>query len=311
LGTRKPEARGAGGAAEPPERVAPRALSEPPGESARSAAAGDLGGGWEGLRSGSVVDRFELVREIGRGGFGVVWEARDRALGRGVAFKAVRGHGGASAAGERLVREAELAARLSHPNLVTIHDAGWTGLGPYLVLELLHGETLAERLASGAAPGVEDAVRIATDVARAVAHAHAQGVVHRDLKPGNVFLCDDGRVKVLDFGLAHAFGQRKPEGGTPAFMAPEQWRGAPEDERTDVFALGVILFRMLAGALPFPPAAGHGPRTPPPLVVPGAPALGPLVGRMLSHDPVDRPRHGDEVLAALEALGRLGPLARV
>jgi serine/threonine protein kinase len=205
----------------------------------------DLGAAWDAwLRPGAVVGRFELVREIGRGGFGVVYEARDRELGRSAAFKAIRAGSRAALREERLLREAEAAARLSHPNIVTLFDVGRSEHGPYLVLELLRGQTLAARLEQGPIPGRE-ALRIAVEVAKGLAHAHSQGVVHRDLKPGNVFLCEDGQVKVLDFGLAHAFGQRRVDGGTPAYMAPE-------DERTDVFALGVILYRMLAGNLPFP-----------------------------------------------------------
>ncbi len=263
---------------------------------------------WEqGLEAGAVVGRFELLRELGRGGFGVVWEARDRELGRAVAFKAVRAGGRAALREERLLREAEAAARLSHPNIVTLHDVGRCEWGPYLVLELLRGETLADRLSQGPIP-LREALRIAVEVARGVAHAHGEGVVHRDLKPGNVFLCHDGQVKVLDFGLAHALGRRRVDGGTPAFMAPEQWRGAPEDERTDVFALGVILFRMLAGELPFPDddegRAVLSPRRAPELEVPEVPALGQLVGRMLEKDPTRRPRDGAEVLAALAAFHR-------
>jgi len=238
-------------------------------------------GSWgDALVAGASIGRFQLVREVGRGGFGVVWEARDLQLGRSVAFKAVRAGGREDLREERLLREAEAAARLSHPNLVTLHDVGSTPQGAYLVMELLRGQTLAERLLLGAvAP--REAVRIATEVARGVAHAHAEGVIHRDLKPANVFLCEDGRVKVLDFGLAHAFGRRRAEGGTSGYMAPEQAEGAPEDERTDVYALGVILFELLTGGRPAPGAS---------LEVPGAPALGPLVARMLERRPVDRPR---------------------
>ncbi|WP_242342149.1 protein kinase domain-containing protein [Anaeromyxobacter terrae] len=266
----------------------------------------ELGSAWDHvLRPGAVVGRFELVREIGRGGFGVVYEARDRELGRSVAFKAVRAGERASLQEERLLREAEAAARLSHPNIVTLFDAGRCEHGPYLVLELLRGETLAARL-SGEPLAPRDALRIASEVASALEHAHARGVVHRDLAPGNVFVCDDGRVKVLDFGLSHAFGRRRISGGTPGYMAPEQWRGAPEDERTDVYALGVLLYRMLAGALPFPDdedgVATAGPKPAPALRVPGAPAIGALVARMLAKDPVDRPRDGAEVAAALDAL---------
>jgi serine/threonine-protein kinase len=140
-------------------------------------------------------------------------------------------------------------------------------------------------------------------VAKGLAHAHAQGVVHRDLKPANVFLCQDGQVKVLDFGLAHAFGRRRQDGGTPAYMAPEQLAGAPEDERTDVFALGVMLFEMLSGKLPFPDAKALASSSKAPLLeTPAAPALGQLVGRMLAKEPVGRPRDGGSVEKALSSI---------
>jgi TolB-like protein/Tfp pilus assembly protein PilF len=259
--------------------------------------------GWQGaLRPGVAVGRFEMVAEIGRGGFGVVWEARDTELGRAVAFKAVRAGGKAGLREERLLREAEAAARLSHPNIVTLFDVGRRPEGPYLVLELLRGRTLAERLEAGSMSPPE-ALRVAVEVAKGVAHAHAQGVVHRDLKPANVFLCQDGQVKVLDFGLAHAFGQRRADGGTPAYMAPEQWAGAPEDERTDVFALGVLLYQMLSGELPFAAGArrAEGSRLAPRLEVSELPALGELLSRMLARDPVKRPRDAGQVLEALAA----------
>ncbi|GEJ57542.1 protein kinase domain-containing protein [Anaeromyxobacter diazotrophicus] len=267
------------------------------------------GAGWErALRPGLVVGRFELVRELGRGGCGVVYEARDRELHRAVAFKAMRACGAAEAE-ERLLAEAEAAARLSHPNIVTLHDAGRSEHGAYLVLELLRGETLARRLEQGPL-AVPEALRVAAAVGWGLAHAHAHGVVHRDLTPGNVFLCEDGQVKLLDLGLARAFGRRKLAGGTPAFMAPEQERGAPEDERTDVFALGVLLHRMIGGA-PARVARGALPR----LEVAGLPSLGPLLARLLELDPVRRPRDAVEVAPALAALGheaeRAGPGAAV
>jgi TolB-like protein/Tfp pilus assembly protein PilF len=287
-------------ASRPAEVVAPGAMSALLREIARV----PHGARWDsGLRPGLVIGRFELVRELGRGGFGVVYQARDLELGRSVAFKGFRPAPGA--AEERLFGEAEAAARLSHPNIVTLHDVGRCELGPYLILELLRGETLAARMREGPLPPGE-ATRIATDVARGLAHAHAHGVVHRDLTPRNVFLCEDGQVKVLDFGLAHVFGRRRVAAGTPGYMAPEQWRGAPEDERTDVFALGVILYEALSGRLPFPAdRGGNGvSRAPPPLAITGAPGLGPLVARMLAEDPVARPRDGAEVLAALASLDR-------
>jgi eukaryotic-like serine/threonine-protein kinase len=263
---------------------------------------GDAGAGWrEALKPGAVIGRFELIREVGRGGFGVVYEARDRELGRLVAFKAVRAGGSRDVREERLLREAEAAARLSHPNIVTLFDVGRSAEGPYLVMELLRGWTLGRRLQQGPLP-LHEAVRVAVEVAKGLAHAHTQGVIHRDLTPGNVFLCEDGQVKLLDLGMAHAFGHRKVDGGTPSYMAPEQWRGAPEDERTDVFALGVLLFEMLAGELPFPNDGARSiyvARPAPALEVPEEPALGPWIGRMLADDPVERPRDGGEVLVAL------------
>ncbi len=256
------------------------------------------------FRPGQVVGRFELVHEIGRGGFGVVYEARDRELQRSVAFKSVRVGGALDARQQRLLYEAEAAARLAHPNIVTLYDVGHCDAGPYLVLELLRGQTLAERLKDGALP-VGEAVRTALEVARGLAHAHAHGVVHRDLTPGNVFLCGDGQVKILDFGMAHAFGRRKVDGGTLSYMAPEQVADAPEDERTDVFALGVILHEMLMGALPpRDDAARAGKRSASGIVIDEWPALGRLVGRMLERSPLRRPRDGGAVLAALSALER-------
>ena len=168
------------------------------------------------FRPGQVVGRFELLREIGRGGFGVVYEARDTKLDRTVALKIIRAAGPVDVREERLLREAEAAARLSHPNIVTLHDVGSSEEGPYLVLELLHGQTLARRLEQGALP-LREALRVAVEVAKGLAHAHAHDVVHRDLTPGNVFLCDDGQVKILDFGMAHAFGRKKLGAASPIY----------------------------------------------------------------------------------------------
>jgi len=276
-------------------------------------------GSWtDGMRSGTVIGRYELLREVGRGGFGVVWEARDRDLGRTVAFKALRGRGEA-AREKRLLAEAEVAARLSHPNIVTVLDVGRSDQGVYLVQEYLTGQPLSRRLESVALP-LREALHIGVELARGLAHAHAHGVVHRDLKPENVQLCDDGQVKLLDLGMAAALGRKKLEGGTPSFMAPEQADGAPEDERTDVYALGVLLYRMLTGVAPVevdplgrPRSISRG------LEVAAAPTLGLLVESMLARSPIDRPRDAGAVLEALTEIeaalpreaGRTGLAARV
>jgi TolB-like protein/Tfp pilus assembly protein PilF len=252
------------------------------------------------LPPGTILGRFEIIRELGRGGFGVVYVAKDRDLGRQVAVKVVR-PGRITEEEGRVSREAEAVARLSHPNLITLFEVGRSDHGPFLVFELLRGKTLDLRMEEGPVP-VQEAVHIATEVARGLAHAHAEGVIHRDLKPANVFITNKGQVKILDFGMAHAFGRRRLSGGTPAYMAPEQWEDDPEDERTDVFALGVMLYRMLTGEYPFPEGKGRWssePATPRKLDVPGAQDLAELVEKMLDRTPKGRPRDGAAVLAAL------------
>ena len=240
---------------------------------------------------GDRVGRFEVVRELGRGGFGVVLEAKDTVLHRRVALKLVRADR-RDEAGTLGLAEAEAIANLSHPNIVQLHDLGTSDAGPYLVFELLEGEPLSRRLERGPLPAAE-AARLALEVAKGLAYAHRSGVVHRDLKPSNVFLCSDGRVRVLDFGLALVLGRRPAvAGGTPGWMAPEQRRGAPEDARTDVWALGAMLYRTLAGR---DPASAK-------LSIPDAPELVTQVGRMLEDDPVERPRDGAAVEQALEPI---------
>jgi eukaryotic-like serine/threonine-protein kinase len=263
----------------------------------------------ERLRPGSVVEkRFEIVREIGRGGFGAVYEAKDLTLERTVALKIVTGGQRGALREDRLAREAGAAARLSHPNIVQLHDMGRSEHGPFLVFELLRGEPLEALLARGPLP-LRQALHLARDVAAGLGHAHAAGVVHRDLKPANVFVTADGHAKILDFGLARAFGERSVQAGTPAYMAPEQWRGAPEDERTDVFALGVLLYEMLTGELPFPGDTGaRDVRFSPVVEVPDAPAVGLLLQRMLARDAVGRPRDAAAVGRELdEAMGAASP----
>jgi len=240
-----------------------------------------------------IADRYEVVRELGRGGFGVVLEARDALLGRPVALKLLLAGDGEERASAPAAAEAEAVSRLSHPNIVQIHDRGDGASGPFLVLELLEGESLARRIGRGPL-GLAEAVRVALAAARGVAHAHVRGVVHRDLKPANVFLCSDGGVKVLDFGLAHLVHRSgRHQGGTPGWMAPEQARGEPGDERTDVWALGAILARAIAGEA----ASGR-------LSIPGASDLEALVESMLAPEPDARPRDASRVVEALEAISR-------
>lgn len=309
--TSEPTARTSDAPSPPESAIAPERVSAFLAELARAPPL-DLEGVFPAFRPGAVVGKFELIRELGRGGFGVVFEALDRELGRLVALKAVRpGKRATAALGEEwLRREAEAAAQLSHPNIITLHDFGIADEGPYLVLELLQGETLHDRLRRGPMP-VPDAVRASIEVARSLVHAHACGVLHRDLKPSNIFLTNDGAVKVLDFGLAHVLGTSGlAGGGTPGFMAPEQWRGEPEDARTDVFGAGAVLFQMLTGELPYSVEGGRSaaldPGPAPALRRPGMPRqLGGLVSSALAKEPEQRPRSAQAWLEGLLAVDRV------
>ena len=246
-------------------------------------------GDHRGLQPGDVVDHFQLVRPVGRGGMGEVYLARDCRLGRRVALKVIHPERlGSSSAVDRFVKEARATARLNHPHIVTIYHTGETRGRPYLALEYLEGQTLRRRLQEGRC-GRAEALRIGQAVAEAIAEAHAQRILHRDLKPENVVIPRDGRLRVVDFGLAklidpgeaitrsqHAAAGADgadpgaadtptlPEDaaasvlsrqgairGTPEYMAPEQWLEAEVTAATDVWALGTLLYELVAGQRPY------------------------------------------------------------
>ncbi len=216
------------------------------------------------LKSGSRLGPYEILSPLGAGGMGEVYKARDTRLEREVAVKVLPPVAADSAeALARFEREARAVAALSHPNILAIHDVGRDGGVAYSVTELLEGESLRERVDAAAVPP-RKAVEYAQQIARGLAAAHDRGIVHRDLKPDNVFLTRDGLVKILDFGLARQTGEKPlassdPQSltasgtvvGTPGYMSPEQIRGKPVDHRTDLFALGAILYEMLTGQRAF------------------------------------------------------------
>jgi eukaryotic-like serine/threonine-protein kinase len=207
---------------------------------------------------GDRIGRYEILAPIGAGSMGEVYRARDSQLDRSVALKILTSSRHAATLQlERFQREARAIARITHPHICTIHDVGEIDSVPFLVMELLEGETLAERLERGPLP-VQQAASIACDIATALDAAHQKGVVHRDLKPSNVMLAGRGGVKLLDFGLAklrdlerEVTVERSTQSlelteqgtvlGTIPYMAPEQVEGHDSDARTDIFALGVIL----------------------------------------------------------------------
>ena len=216
------------------------------------------------LAPGSSVGPYRIERLLGVGGMGEVYRARDTTLGRDVAMKILPQH--FTADPERLARferEARVLAALNHPNIGAIYGLESAGDVRALVLELVEGETLADRIERGPLPA-RDALTIARQIADALDAAHEKGIVHRDLKPANIKVTPDGVVKVLDFGLAKATGEwQSPtltlgstqEGtilGTAAYMSPEQARGQAVDKRTDIWAFGCVLYEMLTGPAPFP-----------------------------------------------------------
>ncbi|MCA9672079.1 MAG: serine/threonine protein kinase [Myxococcales bacterium] len=231
------------------------------------------------LAPGTHVEHFRVERLLGRGGMGEVYLARDTQLDRWVALKVIRPEQALSAEGiKRLLEEARTTARFNHPNVVTIYHVGTTVDGlPYLALEFLDGETLRQRMTRGPLH-LSEILHVLSAVASALSDAQAHGVLHRDLKPENIMQGGDGRVRVLDFGLAvlerddraarvdidAALGDgdesvtsaellthSRALRGTPAYMAPEQWRGEPAGPKTDVWALGVMLFEAITGQRPF------------------------------------------------------------
>ncbi|MEZ2346120.1 protein kinase [Terriglobus sp. RCC_193] len=209
---------------------------------------------------------YVVLEQIGSGGMGAVYRARDRRLERDVAIKVLHRNLEMAGARERFLREARAVSSLNHPNISTIFDIGEQDGDPYLVMEMLHGESLKERLHDGVPVSEEELISIATQAAQALAAAHAKGIVHRDIKPANLFLVDgppgEPQLKVLDFGLAKVEHERillGPSGltrtgatvGTVEYMSPEQARGEDLDPRSDLFSLGAVLYELATGDVPF------------------------------------------------------------
>ncbi|MFF8835863.1 serine/threonine-protein kinase [Streptomyces sp. NPDC015130] len=276
-----------------------------------------------------LAGRYELVELIGRGGMGEVWKALDLDTQRLVAVKLMRSEGEDDEAVARFRREAVIGGRVSHPGVVTVHDAGQDAGQLYIVMELLEGADLSAALATmPSGLPLDEAVDLALQSAEVLAAAHDHGIVHRDLKPANLFRQHDGRVRICDFGIARTADSTsgltvtgRPF-GTPAYMAPEQWRGAHVDFRCDLYALGCVLYALLVGTPPFNGdyyvlMRRHCEETPAPLhsLRPDLPfELVRLVAALLEKHPARRPRSARDVAAVLARVrdlpGGVLPVAR-
>ena len=263
---------------------------------------------------GKTVSHYRLLEKVGEGGMGVVYRAEDTRLSRSVAIKFLPPHLSADPdARRRFLQEARAASALNHPHIAVVHDIGETDDGhAFIVMAFHEGTTLQEQLSGGALP-VEDALRIVRQVALALGAAHAAGIVHRDVKPGNILVGRDGHVRLADFGLARlAMTTRVTRDGTTMgtapYMSPEQVRGEDVDSRSDVFSLGTLLYELLAGHLPF---RGDHPQAvlyaiantePPPLPGDVPPAVAGIVSRALRKSPSERYAHASDLIADIDAL---------
>lgn len=262
--------------------------------------------------------RYAIDGELGEGGMAVVYRAHDREHDRMVALKVLRPEMTAALGAARFLREIEIERRLDHPNILPMLDWGWVGGSLYYSMPCVDGETLCDRLRRERQLSFEDAIAIAGDVASALDYAHAEGVIHRDVKPANILLCSTAAL-VADFGIARAVTAASNESitgsgvglGTPEYMSPEQGNAASTVEAsTDIYALGCVLYEMLAGEPPFPGAtvqvvmARHA-KAPPPVVRTVRPLLPASVDvaihRALAKNPAHRFQSAAEFIAAAAA----------
>jgi eukaryotic-like serine/threonine-protein kinase len=286
------------------------------------------------LTAGTKLDGYEVLGPLGAGGMGEVYRARDSVLRREVAIKVLPSV--FSQDPDRLRRfeqEARAAAALNHPNILAVHQLGTFESAPYLVSELLEGGTLREQLVRGPLP-VRKAIDYGVQIARGLAAAHEKGIAHRDLKPENLYVTKDGRIKILDFGLARLAQRELPSDdsgptltngtepgvvlGTVGYMAPEQVRGKTADHRADIFAFGAILYEMLAGKRAFQKPTSTETMTAIlnedvrgiSQIVPGIPPVLPrVVDRCLEKNPEQRFQSASDLAFALEALSESSPLS--
>ena len=267
-----------------------------------------------------TVGRYEVLEVIGAGANSKVARAFDPLIGRIVAIKLFPRELASGEARQRFVREARVVGQLSHPSIITLHDMGIDDSSetPYLVMEFIEGQPLDKILEKGSLP-VSKACAWAAEVATALAVAHRKGVIHGDVKPANILLTDDGRIKLTDFGMARlASNESKdtPLLGTPAYWCPEQILGKPQDARSDIFSLGVVLYEMVVGQRPFDSDSLQGicsrimssTPLPPSHANPSVPGtFNDVVAACLAKDPAQRCASADALAEKLHPLARRAP----
>jgi len=269
-----------------------------------------------------ILDRYRLIERIAVGGSAEVWRAHDEQLDRPVAVKRLHEHLVLDATSrQRLAAEARAVAALSHPVIVGIYDVDTEGDSPAIVMELVDGESLAAKIERDGPLAPARAASITADVADALFHAHQRGVIHRDVKPGNVLIAADGRARLVDFGIAHSLDEAAARltvtgtvVGTLRSMAPEQLAGGPIGPRTDLYGLGVVLHEAVTGRPPYPTSTPiahlEAQRAGPPALDGIEPALAAIIASCLAQDPADRPLHAGALAAALrEWVGRAAETA--
>jgi serine/threonine-protein kinase len=257
--------------------------------------------------------RYAILGELGRGGMAVVYRAHDKMLGREVALKFLSETLAAQKDMQELFqREARAVASLNHPNIVTIHDVGMLDGRAFLCMELVDGASLETLMTQEPGLTIVESLRAIRQVLQALAYAHERKIIHRDIKPANMMRTESGLVKLMDFGLAKSLDSRNKKSvlaGTPQFMAPEQLRGEEADHRADLFAVGVTLYELLTGCLPYD---GYDRAAPPRRVidhVPAVPAvLDQAIMRALEPDKTKRQQSASElsgpIVQVLEAVAR-------
>ncbi|MBI4010906.1 MAG: serine/threonine protein kinase, partial [Candidatus Rokubacteria bacterium] len=202
------------------------------------------------------IGKYRVVEPIGRGGMGSVYKAHDPVLDRMVAVKVMtEGAEVGTEARERFLREAQSAARLNHPNIITVYELGEDRGQVFIVMELLEGEPLSRLIARVPPPSLRQKLAIMVQICEGLGFAHRRGVIHRDVKPANIFILQNGQVKILDFGIARLSSSELTRTGllmgTPNYMSPEQARGRRTDARSDIFSTGVVFYELLSGRKPF------------------------------------------------------------